>query len=61
MQVLKNILVSEVGMNLPPEIYEQAIQHYIEHEQSQMMKTMNPSGLTGAGEAPQSATSTTEG
>lgn len=61
MEVLKNILVSNIGMALEPEIYQINIAHYQEHEMAQKAKTIASSGITSENEPAQSATDTTQG
>lgn len=64
MQVLKNILVSPIGVNLyetEPELYQICVQHYSQHEMAQQAKTIAPSGNTAEGQAAETATATTQG
>jgi hypothetical protein len=53
--VLKNFLVSPVGMGLPPEAYQNCIMHYTEHEMAEQAKTMGQVGGLPPGEEPPSA------
>jgi hypothetical protein len=64
MQVLKNILVSPVGIQLyktNPTGYQNNVFHYLAHEKALQAKTIAPAGNTGPGQPPNSATNTTEG
>lgn len=61
MQVLKNILVSPVGTELEPEIYQIQIEHYRQHQMAIQAHTEAPSGVSLPGEVPPSATDTNEG
>jgi len=61
MAVLKNILVSPVGLGLEPEVYNLCIKHFQDHEKAQQAKTIAPSGNTGVGEVPQSAAQSING
>lgn len=61
MAVLKNILVSPVGLGLDPQVYAMNIEHYRQHQLAVQAKTIAAAGKTPAGEPPQSATDTTEG
>lgn len=61
MQVLKNILVSPVGLSLNPEAYNNCILHYRMHQQAQQAHTIAPSGNAPAGQPPQSATDSSQG
>lgn len=64
MLVLKNILVSQLGMQLykeNPAGYENNIMHYRRHELANQAKTMAPAGTSGAGEPPPTASKSNEG
>lgn len=64
MSVLKNILVSAVGVNLyqtNPAGYQNNIMHYRMHEMANQAKTQAPAGLSGSGEKPETATQNTQG
>lgn len=64
MLVLKNILVSPVGLNLyqtNPAAYQNCIAHYRKHEMALQAKTISPAGGSGPDQTPPSATSTTQG
>lgn len=64
MLVLKNILVSTVGIQLyqtNPAGYQNNILHYRMHELAQQAKTMAPAGGSPAGQPPKSANQTQEG
>lgn len=61
MNVLKEILVSPVGLSLTPEAYQNCIFHYIAHEYALQAKTMAQAGQTPPGEAPASANEAQEG
>lgn len=59
--VLKDILVSPVGLSLSPEAYQNCILHYIAHEKAEQAKMMAPAGGTPEGVAPTSAIESNEG
>lgn len=64
MQVLKNILVSPIGMQLYKTNvlgYNNAIAHYKEHEMAYQAKSLEQSGKTGPGTSAESATDTSQG
>lgn len=64
MQVLKNILVSPIGLALyktNPEGYQNCIAHYVQHELMLQAKTMAPAGGSAAGEPPPTAAQSTQG
>jgi hypothetical protein len=64
MQILKNMLVSPVGLYLyqsNPQGYEISINHYHQHEMAQQAKTIAPSGNTTENQPAESATATTQG
>lgn len=64
MQVLKNILVSCIGIQLyktNPAAYQNCILHYRSHEMAFQAKMMTMAGKTQPGENPKSATDTNEG
>lgn len=61
MSVLKDRLVSSVGLALSPESYQNCILHFIAHEKALQAKTIAESGKTPPGEAPKSANQTAEG
>jgi len=55
MRVLKHYLTSPQGMNIyktSPETYQLLIQHYLEHQQAQVINTAEPVGNSNAGEKP---------
>ena len=59
--VLKDLLVSPVGLALPPEAYQNCIFHYIQHEKAEQAKTMAMAGSSPEGEPVKSAIQTSEG
>jgi hypothetical protein len=64
MLVLKNILVSPVGVALyqnEPQNYELCIQHYRSHEQANQAKTAEPASGTGQNQPPPTAKQSDEG
>lgn len=64
MQVLKNILVSEVGVALHeqnPDAYTNCIAHYRMHQMAVQAHTQSASGMTASGETPDSASATSQG
>ena len=55
MRVLKQFLTSPQGMSLyrtTPETYQLLIQHYLEHQNAQIINTMEPVGNSQAGQPP---------
>lgn len=63
-QVLKNILVSPVGMQLyktAPNSYQNCILHYKSHEMAIQAKTQEASGITGPNQPVETATNTAQG
>lgn len=64
MQVLKNILVSPIGVQLyktAPEAYQNCIIHYKNHEMAQQAKSIAPSGNTEKNKPAESSASTSQG
>jgi DNA-directed RNA polymerase subunit RPC12/RpoP len=59
--VLKDILVSPIGMGLDEETYARCIKHYQEHEAAEQAKMQAPAGKMPPGEAPPSAIESNEG
>lgn len=59
--VLKDLLVSPVGLALSPEAYANCILHYIAHDKAEQAKTMAMAGKTGPNEPVKSAIDSNEG
>ena len=64
MQVMKNILVSNMGINLyktNPQGYQNCVIHYRQHQLAIQAMTQAPSGNSGIGQPPDSATNSNQG